>query len=129
MKFSTRAEYGLKAMANLAKDYPAQKTARDISNEENISIKYLERLIGKLRDNNLVVSQKGKNGGYTLRKKPSETKVGEIVEVLDGPISPMRCVGETCAMQNQCPSSFVWTKLGVQIKKTLYAIKLSDLIK
>lgn len=128
MKFSTRAEYGLKAMANLAKDFPAQKTVKDISKEEKISAKYLERLIGKLRDSNLVVSQKGKSGGYTLRKKPSATRVGEIVEVLDGPISPMGCVGKICALEHQCSSSFVWTKVGAQIKKTLYGIKLSDLI-
>jgi len=129
MKFSTRAEYGLKAMANLAKDFPAQKTAGDISKEENISIKYLERLIGKLRDSNLVVSQKGKNGGYTLRKKPSATRVGEVIEVLDGPISPRGCVGNFCAHEHECSSSFVWTKVGAQIKKTLYSIRLSELIK
>jgi Rrf2 family protein len=128
MKFSTRAEYGLKAMANLAKDFPSQKTVRDISEEENISVKYLERLIGKLRENRLVVSQKGKNGGYTLSKKPSAIRVGEIVEILDGPVSPMGCVGKICALEHQCSSSFVWTKVGTQIKKTLYGIKLSDLI-
>jgi Rrf2 family transcriptional regulator, cysteine metabolism repressor len=128
MKFSTRAEYGLKAMANLATDFPAQRTVRDISRKENISVKYLERLMGELRNRNLVKSQKGKSGGYTLARKPASIKVGEIVEVLDGPIAPMKCVGKFCALEHQCSSSFVWTKVGAQIKKTLYAIKLSDLI-
>jgi Rrf2 family protein len=128
MKFSTRAEYGLKAMANLAKDFPRQKVLRQISKEEKISVKYLERLIGELRKENLVQSQKGKNGGYTLNKNPKNIKVGEIVEVLDGPISPMGCVGKICALEHQCSSSFVWIKVGAQIKKTLYAIKLSELI-
>ena len=69
MKFSTRAEYGLKAMVNLAKCYPAQKNIKEICREENVSVKYLERLVGELRKNNLVKSQKGKSGGYTLSKK------------------------------------------------------------
>lgn len=128
MKFSTRAEYGLKAMANLAKNFPAQKTVKEISREEKISRKYLERLMGVLRENKLVQSHKGKGGGYTLCRKPSNLKVGEIVEILEGPIAPMRCVGKFCALENQCSSSFVWAKVGTQIKKTLYEIKLSDLI-
>ena len=128
MKFSTRAEYGLKAMANLAKDFPAQKTVRDISRAENISVKYLERLMGELRNKKLLKSQKGKSGGYVLARKPGAIKVGEIVEILDGPIAPMKCVGKFCALEYQCSSSFVWEKVGAQIKKTLYAIKLSELI-
>ncbi|PJA86636.1 MAG: Rrf2 family transcriptional regulator [Candidatus Moranbacteria bacterium CG_4_9_14_3_um_filter_42_9] len=128
MKFSTRAEYGLKAMANLAKDFPRQKTVRDISKEEKISAKYLERLMGWLRNKNLVQSHKGKSGGYILARNPAKIKVGEIVEILEGPISPMGCVGKICALEHKCSSSFVWAKVGVQIKETLYAIKLSDLI-
>lgn|GEM_PF-1228917 len=116
-------------MANLASDFPSQKTVKDISKEEKISSKYLERLIGELRKNNLVKSHKGKSGGYVLGKNPKNIRVGEIVEVLDGPISPMKCVGKFCALEKECSSNFVWTKVGAQIKKTLYAIKLSDLVR
>jgi Rrf2 family transcriptional regulator, cysteine metabolism repressor len=129
MKFSTRAEYGLKAMANLAKDFPTQKTIKDISREEKISAKYLERLMGELRNKNLVQSHKGKNGGYVLGKNPKSIRVGEIVEILDGPIAPMKCVGKFCVLKKECSSNFVWKKVGTQIKKTLYSIKLSELIK
>lgn len=128
MKFSTRAEYGLKAMVCLARCYPAQKNIKAICHEENISVKYLERLVGELRKNNFVTSQVGKSGGYVLAKKPSSIKVGEIIEILEGPIAPMRCVGKKCVLQNKCTSSVVWNKVGEQIKKTLYGIKLSELI-
>jgi len=129
VKFSTRAEYGLKAMVNLAKDHPAQKSIKEISKSEKISVKYLERLINELRKSDLVKSQRGKNGGYMLAKKPSLMKVGEIIEVVEGPIVPMNCAGKKCAMLNKCSSQIVvWNKVGEQIKKTLYGIKLSDLI-
>lgn len=127
MKFSTKAEYGLKAMVNLAACYPRQKSLREISRGENISAKYLERLIGELRKNNLVVSSKGKSGGYVLVRKPSLIKVGEIVEALEGPISTRGC--GLCQAENKCASSIVWLKLEREIKKTLGHIKLSDLIK
>ena len=96
---------------------------------EEISQKYLERLLGNLRDGGVVESSKGKLGGYTLSKNPKRITVGEVIEILDGEIAPMRCVGKFCAAEHKCPSSIVWNTLGQQIKKTLYNIKLSDLIK
>jgi Rrf2 family protein len=129
MKFSTKAEYGLKAIVNLAQCFPKQKTIKEIATEEEISQKYLERLLGNLRDGGVVESSKGKLGGYTLSKNPKRITVGDVIEILDGEIAPMRCVGKFCAAEHKCPSSIVWNTLGQQIKKTLYNIKLSDLIK
>lgn len=128
MKFSTKAEYGLKAMTNLAQCYPDQKTTKDIAQQENISQKYLERLLGKLRDGGVVESNKGKLGGFVLARDPKRIPVGEIIELLDGEIAPMRCVGKFCSSEHKCPSSMVWNKIGEQVKKTAYKIKLSDLI-
>jgi Rrf2 family transcriptional regulator, cysteine metabolism repressor len=128
MQFSTRAEYGLKAIVNLAKCYPEQKNIKTISKEEGISVKYLERLVNELRKKNMVKSQKGKSGGYTLAKNPKLIRVGEIIETLEGSISPMKCFGKKCVLEHACSSSVVWNKLGEQIRKTLYGIKLSDLI-
>ncbi|MFZ2976036.1 MAG: Rrf2 family transcriptional regulator [Candidatus Moraniibacteriota bacterium] len=128
MKFSTKAEYGLRAMVSLAGCFPELKNIKNISQEEKISAKYLERLIGELREKNLVKSLKGKNGGYILARKPKEIAVGEIIEIMDGSMVP-KCYGEKCTHMKTCASSFVWIKLGEQIRKTLYGIKLSDLIK
>lgn len=129
MRFSTKAEYGLKAMVNLAQSYPKQKTSKEIAEEEDISQKYLERLLGALCNGEVLESNKGKMGGYVLAKEPKRISAGEVIEILDGEIAPMRCVGSFCRQEHCCPSSIVWNKLGQQIKKTLYAIKLSDLIK
>ncbi len=127
MHFSTKAEYGLRAMVALARAYPKQKNIAEISEEEGISAKYLEKLIGKLRKNNLVKSQKGKGGGYTLIKNPRQISSGEIIEIMEGPIVS-KCDGKKCAKAKKCASSFVWNKLAFQIKKTLFAIKLNELI-
>ncbi len=129
MKFSTRAGYGLRAAVNLAKIYPQQKNLQEISKEEGISFKYLEQLFRALKKNKLVFSHKGREGGYVLAKNPKLIRVGEIIEILEGPIVPMECASGKCDVKCSCASSIVWTKLQTQIKKTLYDIKLKDLIK
>ncbi|MFA6383063.1 MAG: Rrf2 family transcriptional regulator [Parcubacteria group bacterium] len=128
MKFSTKAEYGLKAIVNLAGVFPMQKNLKSIAKEEGISLKYLEQMIANLRRHGLVTSSKGKSGGYTLSKNPKNIRVSEIIEVLEGSIAPMKCFDKICALKKKCPSSIVWDKVGIQIKKTLYDIKLSELI-
>ena len=129
MKFSTKAEYGVKAMVNLAQCYPQQKTIKEIAEQEDISQKYLERLMVSLRNGGVVESSMGKTGGYVLAKDPKKISMDEVIEILDGEIAPMRCAGKFCASQHKCPSSAVWINLGMQIKKTLNKMKLSDLTK
>ncbi len=128
MKFSTRGEYGLRATVNLARCYPLKKSIKEISKEENISAKYLERLFSELKEGGILKSLKGKNGGYFLSDNPKKIAVGKIIELTEGPMA-IKCYGTNCKKLKECPSSLVWIKLGEQIKKTLYDIKLSDLFK
>lgn len=127
MKFSTKAEYGLRAIVILARDYPYLRSIAEISFEENISAKYLEQIFIKLKKSNIVLSQKGKSGGYTLSREPKDITVGEIIEILEGKIEPTRCNSIQCK-NSACASKKVWIKLSQEIKRTLDEIKLSDLI-
>lgn len=127
MKFSTKAEYGLRAMANLAVAFPNVKNIKEVSRQEGISQKYLERLIGILRNKNLVKSYKGKDGGYVLSRNPRSIAVGDIIESLEGQAAPMKC--GLCCKEARCSSSFVWLRLEKEIKRTLSGIKLSELAK
>lgn len=127
MRFSTKGEYGLRAAVSLARSFPEKKSIKKISAEEKISVKYLERLMGELRKNNIVKSFKGKMGGYILAKNPQKITAGEVIEIMEGPLGS-KCFDTHCQKVKHCSSSFVWIKLGEQIKKTLYGIKLSDLI-
>lgn len=125
VKFSTKAEYGLIAMVNLSKSFPKIKSLKTISDEEMISLKYLERLMGYLRDGGLVKSTKGKSGGYVLSRNPEEITAGDVIEIMDGPISPMKCSTSNCS--KECSSRVVWMELEKQIKKTLNDINLKKL--
>lgn len=127
MNFSTKAEYGLRAMVVLANHYPNLISVTEISKEENISMKYLEHLAQELRRNDLVVGIKGKGGGYVLSREPGKISVSEIVEALEGRIDPMQCQSGECK-NKRCVSKQVWVKLGKEIKNTLSKIKLSELV-
>jgi len=128
MKFSTKAEYGLRAVVNLARKYPEQKSLKEISVEEKISMKYLERIFAILKKEKLVKSHKGKYGGYVLAKNPKRMTAGEVIEILEGEIPPTKCIQAQCSNYGRCTSKNVWLKLGEQIRKTLYNIKLDSLI-
>ena len=99
MRLSKRGEYGLRAMMLLAEFYeplesPPPTRIKDISEVENIPIKYLEQILLALKNAGLLNSKKGIHGGYYLAKHPSEIYLGQIVRILDGPLAPIRCVSQ-----------------------------------
>lgn len=133
MKFSTKTEYGMRAVVRLASHYGDRPySLSKIANEENISLAYLERLFSKLKKAGLIDSEKGSKGGYFLTKNPSQVSVADVVEILEGPIAPFRCVakkGRMVCQHKNCLTKEVWLKLQKQINDTLENIKLKDLVR
>jgi len=133
MKFSTRTTYGIRAMIRLARNSgQGAMPLSYISESENISLGYLERLFSKLMAVKLVVSEKGAAGGYKLSKSPKKINLYDIVSALEGKLSLFHCIsGEkelSCKRGCECGASTVLTKVQVAIKNTLRKIKLSELI-
>jgi Rrf2 family protein len=108
MRLSKRGEYGLRAIIRLAgsaepdNPYPMMQI-RDISEHENIPIKYLEQILLALKNAGLLQSKMGFGGGYYLAKPPSEINLGQIVRILDGPLAPIRCVSQMAYEPCGCP--------------------------
>ncbi|MFH1178613.1 MAG: Rrf2 family transcriptional regulator [bacterium] len=133
MKFSTRAEYGLRLMVNLAKDYAINKpkSLTLIAEEEKLPLPYLERLAARLRRGNLIVSTKGVSGGYLLQETPDKITVARILEVLEGGLFPAGCMGKTSGIEcgeKNCRAKQVWFKLYGAMKETLEGMMLGSLI-
>lgn len=133
MKFSTKAEYGLRAMVNLAKNQSQKPVSlAKVAGEERISKVYLEQLIARLKQKGLVKSTKGANGGYVLAKKPSQISAAQIIEATEGSIAPFYCVAETvdkCCQAKGCLTKKMWQKVHQSIKESLTQTKLTDLIR
>ena len=105
-----KGKYGLKAMVHLAGCKPGQpELVTSIATNNAISKKFLDAILGELRVAGLVVSKKGKGGGYALAKPPTEISVGEIIRVLDGPLAPIDCASRNyyrrcidCTTEERC---------------------------
>ncbi len=93
---TAKGKYGLKALVHLAKFPPGELAlVADIAASNKIPKKFLDAILGDLRNAGIVQSRKGKGGGYRLARPPEEIKVGSIVRVLDGPLAPIPCASHT----------------------------------
>ena len=134
---STKGEYGVRIMVDLARHYGERpRSLTDISQAEMLPLAYLEQLVKLLREANppLVTSTRGAHGGYRLNRNPEDISMGEIVRVLEGPIAPMICATEgemtqICGFLDSCKTKYLWAKLRDVVAQTLDSMTLADQVK
>jgi Rrf2 family cysteine metabolism transcriptional repressor len=131
MKVSTRAEYGIRALIELAAHYgegPVQTHA--IAERQGLPEPYLNQLMTTLRQAGLVTSKRGPSGGHALARTPAEITLREAFSVLEGTTSPWWCV-ETddpdCEHVNGCGLRPVWQALQAAAEGVLDRLTLADL--
>ncbi len=112
MKITTLSRYGLRAAIELAKHYDKNEyiTIRDISKTQNISLRYLENIMISLVRNGIVLSKKGRFGGFKLAKSPYEITVADIISSLETETDIVNCVKDfyVCEREDICASKIVW---------------------
>jgi len=111
MRLSTRTRYGTRLLFELAYNYgKGPVLLRDIARRQNISEKYLSKIIILLRSAGIVTSFRGAKGGYTLAKAPSEIRMREVVNVLEGDMAFLDCVKDASSCENmrRCPTRDFW---------------------
>ena len=130
--FSTKGRYALRVMIDLAsqnsEDYIPLK---DIAERQDISKKYSEIIVKELVHGGLITGVSGKGGGYKLTRLPSEYSVGEIIELLEGSLSPVACLADgaqECPREGVCKTLPMWTEFYQLEKDFFYSKKLSDLV-
>jgi Rrf2 family protein len=95
MKVSRRGLYALQALIHLAEVYEGGLVAaRTIAEREGIPEKFLEGILLALKNARVVSSERGREGGYRLRKPPGELFIGDVVRLIDGPLAPFGDVVE-----------------------------------
>lgn len=132
LRLSTKGQYGVRAMFEIAKGYPDKPTTiREISERQEVSVAYLEQILGMLRRAGLVRSVKGPGGGYLLEREPSHISVGAVLKVLEGPVAITSCMDpmEGCSRVDSCVTHMLWRSLGQKIEGFLGTITLGDLLK
>ena len=133
MKVSTKGRYAIRLMLDIALNSNGENVAlKDIAARQNISIKYLEQIIGQLCKFGLLKSTRGSQGGYKLTKEPKEYKIGDILRVTEGDLAPIACLeGEdnTCPRSFECITLGFWEGLYAVINEYVDNYTLEDLIK
>lgn len=133
IRLSTKGRYGTRLILNLAQHYNDGNEAiilKSVSDEEEISIRYLEQIIIPLKINKLVKSIRGAGGGYTLARHPSKIKVSEILHALEGSCCLVDCVEDDdyCDRIPICASYDIWTEASNLLKNYFGKLSIQDLI-
>lgn len=111
MRISTRTRYGTRLLFELGYNYgKGPVLLKDIAKRQDISEKYLSKIIILLRSAGIVTSFRGAKGGYTLSRHPQEIKMREVVEVLEGDVAFLDCIKDerVCDKIERCPTREFW---------------------
>ncbi len=145
MLFSTKAEYGVRLMVELGRrtDGAEPETAEPVSlaavaEAEALPLSYLEHLVAKLRQAELVTSVRGAHGGYRLAKPADQIAMLDVVQALEGPIAPMECFHSDsegrvlCSHESDgdqaCATKLLWTRVHGGVTKALSGTTLAELV-
>jgi Rrf2 family transcriptional regulator, cysteine metabolism repressor len=132
--FSTRGEYGVRLMVELARHYgDGPVSLSEMADHEALPRPYLEQLVVSLREAGLVNSTRGARGGYELARPPTDIRMGAVLRALEGPIAPMVCASEDaahagiCDRTGFCNVNLLWVKVRDAITGALDSVTLADL--
>lgn len=133
MMISTRGRYALRVMLDLAQNQSdGYIPMKDVAKRQELSLKYIERIMPVLSKNKLVEGVHGKGGGYRLSYKPQDYKVGDILRLAEGDLAPVACLGcdaKPCERAQNCPTLPMWTQFHRMVNNYFDGITLADLMK
>jgi len=148
MMFSTKAEYGVRVMVELARRAGEDPVPlAEIAAHDGLPLAYLEHLVARLRKAGLVDSRRGSRGGYLLARPAGEITMAEVVAALEGSIAPIECISQApdgsivCSREigsrppgagshsEVCPTKVLWTRVRMAIVSTLRETTLADLLR
>ena len=129
---STRGRYALRVMIDLAEhsggDFVPMK---EVAARQEISLKYIERIMPLLTKENLVEGQHGKGGGYRLCRPPEDYSVGEILRATEGGLAPVACLecgAKPCSRAAECRTLPMWQKYYAMTNEFFDGISVTDLM-
>ena len=130
---STRGRYALRVLIDLAEhgggDFVPMK---EVADRQEISLKYIERIMPLLTKENLVEGLHGKGGGYRLCRPPEDYSVGEILRITEGELAPVACLergAKPCPRAAECRTLPMWKKYYAMTNEFFDGISIADLMK
>lgn len=133
MNVSQKCQYALRAIFELARriDQGPVKIAQ-IAETQAIPLRFLEGILGELKRGGFVESKRGMYGGYLLRNSPGKLTAGQIIEFIDGPLTPVKCISdskaEQCPLYGKCSFMDMWTRAHDAVAEVYDSVTFEELV-
>ena len=137
MKLSTKGDYAIRALLELALEEPgASLTVSELATRTAIAPKYLENLLGRLGAARIVLGRRGPRGGFVLARPADEITITEVIREMEGPLAPSLCASRTahspcpayrCPSEDSCVMRGLWVEVRDAIAGVLDQTTLADL--
>ena len=132
IRISKKVEYALMALKFISNSDHKLVTAREISDKRHIPYELLSKILQKLKNENILVSNQGTNGGYSLNKKPEEIPLYNLIVVIDGDTSIAECLHEggdkDCCLVDTCSIKSPITQLQREVEELFKRKTISDFV-
>jgi Rrf2 family protein len=130
MKVSTKGDYGVRALVELAHHFgegPVQSA--EIAARQQVPEPYLDQLLTNLRRAGFIRSVRGPQGGHALIRQPDELRLSEVMTALEGSLAPLACVDDpdSCTKDGGCVQREVWTRVRDATVEILEGVTIADL--
>lgn len=132
MRITLESDYALRIISILAKSEEVLD-AKTIAEKTSVSLRFALKILHKLVQGELVTSYKGVNGGYKIKKIPSDITLKDVIELIDGPIAIVRCLdsGEGCSMnidKTACIYHHIFDRISLELAAKLQNITIADVL-
>lgn len=130
MWVSTKAQYGMRALVEVAVGGDRPTSLKTVADRQELSHQYLEQIFAVLRRAGVVESVRGARGGYRLARRPDRITALEVVELLEGSVAPVACIDEddTCGRVGACSTEPLWREVDAAVRRVLAGTTLADLM-
>ncbi len=133
MNLSQKCQYAIRAILELAKHHGEGPVAiSQIAANQAIPQRFLENILNELRPTGLIQSRRGIQGGYLLTRDPAAISVGEIIRLVEGPLDPVKCIGDRngpcCPIKDHCSLFGLWTRAKEAVEEVYDNANFRDLV-
>ena len=130
MWVSTKAQYGMRALVEVALGEDEPTSLKTIAERQDLSQQYLEQIFAQLRRAGIVESIRGAYGGYRVARDPGQIDALEVVELLEGSVAPVVCIDDSdnCIRSGYCSTEGLWRQVDYAVRQVLSSITLADLV-
>ena len=128
MKISKKTDYAIKLVLELSLNYNKKLRIKDVSKKHKIPFKFLQQLVLQLRSLGYIETYRGKDGGIMLAKHPKDITLKELIEAIEGSVSPIVCLDKGCSESESCVLYPIWEEIKNKTEEILKKFTFQDIV-